>query len=143
MYPVILIAGADHGKTRAHFVEIHKKLAKKGVDMVLCFNTSPFTLPIHNLSNDSWSIAEMCSLVEKAMIALKVYHTESAVLILDDIDAPESGDVYRSFVELRQYLIDCSDIVFTVGVCDVSGIDIKNATDTAVELVGKVMESGL
>lgn len=136
MYPIVLVTGDD--KVNAHYAEIRDGVLNEVVvSVVECFSRSPFSLPIYINSDDAWAICKIVSIVESTTMAVKCYGGSKVILICAEREKFDSKDVQMIYDCLYQYLVDVADIVFTVGECGIdSGVNIENATRTAVELIG-------
>lgn len=141
MYPIVLVTGEKD--VAAHYGEILDGLERAGHPVVSCWSASPFQLPIHTLTDEAWSICKLANVVESTMSAIRMYHNSAIILVCAEDERFDNEKIQMAFDGIFQYLTDVADIVFVTGECDVFGVNIENATATAIDMVRMVVGDGV
>ena len=137
MLPIVLVTGTKNVK--AHYQEVLDGVERLGCSVVSCWSYSPFQLPIHTVTDEAWSICKVAHTVDSTMSAIRMYHNTSVIMICAERERFKSDDIQKAYDGIFQYLVDVADIVFLSDECDVSGINIENATAAAIDMIGMVV----
>lgn len=137
MTPIVLVTGTKN--VTAHYQEILDGVERLGCSVVSCWSYSPFQLPIYTLTDEARAICKLANTVESAMSAIRMYHNVSVIMICAEREKFKSDDIQKVYDGIFQYLVDIADMVFVSNECDVSGVNIENATAAAVDMIGMVV----